>query len=67
MDWNSMKAVVERAWEDRSLLDQTETRQAVADVMQGLDEGKLRVAEPLGGGEWQVNEWVKKAVVLYFP
>ena len=44
MDWNSMKAVVERAWEDRSLLDQTETRQAVADVMPGLDDGKLRVA-----------------------
>lgn len=67
MDWNSMKAVVERAWEDRSLLDQTETRQAVADVMQGLDEGKLRVAEPLGDGEWQVNEWVKQAVLLNFP
>ena len=62
-----MKAVVERAWEDRSLLDQTETRQAVADVMQGLDEGKLRVAEPLGDGEWQVNEWVKQAVLLNFP
>ena len=67
MDWNSMKAVVERAWEDRDLLDQTETRQAVADVMQGLDEGKLRVAEPLGDGEWQVNEWVKQAVLLNFP
>lgn len=67
MDWNSMKAAVERAWEDRSLLDQTETRQAVADVMQGLDEGKLRVAEPLGDGEWQVNEWVKQAVLLNFP
>lgn len=67
MDLNSMKAVVERAWEDRSLLDQTETRQAVADVMQGLDEGKLRVAEPLGDGEWQVNEWVKQAVLLNFP
>ena len=67
MDWNSMKAVVERAWEDRSLLDQTETRQAVADVMQGLDEGKLRVAEPLGDGEWRVNEWVKQAVLLNFP
>ena len=67
MDWNSMKAVVERTWEGRSLLDQTETRQAVADVMQGLDEGKLRVAEPLGDGEWQVNEWVKQAVLLNFP
>ena len=33
MDWNSMKAFVERAWKDKSLLDQTETRQAVADVM----------------------------------
>ena len=67
MDWNSMKAFVERAWKDKSLLDQTETRQAVADVMQGLDEGKLRVAEPLGDGEWQVNEWVKQAVLLNFP
>ena len=51
----------------KGLLDQTETRQAVADVMQGLDEGKLRVAEPLGDSEWQVNEWVKQAVLLNFP
>ena len=62
----AMKELIEAAWEDRSLLEQTKTQDTIRDIIQQIDSGKLRVAEPTAGG-WQVNEWVKKAVVLYFP
>ena len=61
-----MRAIIEAAWEDRSLLEQEETQNAIRSIIKQLDEGDLRVAEPTTEG-WQVNEWVKKAVVLYFP
>jgi 2,3,4,5-tetrahydropyridine-2-carboxylate N-succinyltransferase len=61
-----LQSVIEKAWEDRSLLSNTETIEAIRKVIDLIDEGQLRVAEPLKTG-WQVNEWVKKAVVLYFP
>ena len=61
-----MRAIIEAAWEDRSLLEQKETQNAIRSIITQLDEGDLRVAEPTSEG-WQVNEWVKKAVVLYFP
>ncbi len=61
-----VQAIIEKAWDDRSQLTQHETQQAIREVMEMLDKGKLRVAEPVAGG-WQVNEWVKKAVILYFP
>ena len=67
MNENALRQLVEAAWNDRSLVQLEETRQAVAAVMKGLDDGSLRVAEPLKGGEWQVNEWVKQAVLLNFP
>jgi len=67
MNENALRQLVEAAWNDRSLVQLEETRQAVAAVMKGLDDGSLRVAEPLEGGEWQVNEWVKQAVLLNFP
>ena len=54
------------AWEDRTLLKERKTTDAIHAVIHHLDEGKLRVAEPSEDG-WQVNTWVKKAVVLYFP
>jgi 2,3,4,5-tetrahydropyridine-2-carboxylate N-succinyltransferase len=57
---------IEKAWEDRSLLNELETRNAIREVVNFCDEGKLRCAEPTPNG-WQVNEWVKKAIVLYFP
>jgi 2,3,4,5-tetrahydropyridine-2-carboxylate N-succinyltransferase len=57
---------IERAWEDRSLLQKTEVQTQIRNVIEKLDKGELRVAEPVAGG-WQVNEWVKKAVILYFP
>ena len=61
-----IRAVIEQAWEQRELLQQEETQNAVRAVVDALDAGTLRVAEPTENG-WQVNEWVKKAVVLYFP
>jgi 2,3,4,5-tetrahydropyridine-2-carboxylate N-succinyltransferase len=67
------KLLVEQAWEDRSLLEQYETQQAVFSVIAALDKGEIRAAEPLSDPEvaenqtWQVNDWVKKAVILYFP
>lgn len=67
MDWNSLKTLVESAWENRGLLNDQSTREAIAQVMQALDRGALRVAEPMAGGQWQVNEWVKQAVLLNFP
>jgi 2,3,4,5-tetrahydropyridine-2,6-dicarboxylate N-succinyltransferase len=60
------KPTIEAAWENRALLSVAETITAIEAVIEALDKGKLRVAEPTAGG-WQVNEWVKKAVILYFP
>ncbi len=61
-----MKKVIESAWENRSLLKESKTQDTIREVINQLDEGKLRVAEPSTKG-WKVNEWIKKAVVLYFP
>lgn len=63
---NSLQEIIENAWEDRGLLKEEKTTNAIRQVIDLLDEGTLRVAEPKGN-DWQVNEWVKKAVVLYFP
>ena len=61
-----LKQKIEEAWENRDLLKNTETTNAIREVIEFLDKGELRVAEPTAEG-WQVNEWVKKGVVLYFP
>lgn len=63
---NDLRQIIENAWEQRELLSETEVQDAIRKVIDLLDAGTLRVAEPAGDG-WQVNEWVKKAVVLYFP
>lgn len=62
----NMKNIIEAAWENRSLLEKSETQETIRAVINQLDSGELRVASPTERG-WQVNEWVKKAVVLYFP
>jgi 2,3,4,5-tetrahydropyridine-2-carboxylate N-succinyltransferase len=62
-----MKDIIERAWEDRSLLQQSETLEAINYIIEELDKGRLRVASPAADGTWLVNDWVKKAVILYFP
>jgi 2,3,4,5-tetrahydropyridine-2-carboxylate N-succinyltransferase len=61
-----MQNIIESAWEDRSLLENKATQDTIREVVNQLDAGNLRVASPIEGG-WQVNEWIKKAVVLYFP
>lgn len=61
-----MIQIIEAAWDNRELLTEKETLAAIEMVVEDLDKGKLRVAEPLDDG-WQVNEWIKKAVILYFP
>ena len=63
---NSLQEIIENAWDDRSLLKEENTISAIRKVIDLLDTGNLRVAQP-NAGNWQVNEWVKKAVVLYFP
>ncbi len=62
----ALRELIEKAWINRALLTDKEVITAIRDVIALLDNGKLRVAEPTTNG-WQVNEWVKKAVVLYFP
>ncbi|SNR15665.1 2,3,4,5-tetrahydropyridine-2,6-dicarboxylate N-succinyltransferase [Tenacibaculum jejuense] len=61
-----IRSIIENAWDNRELLKNEETTAAIRKVVDLLDAGELRVAEPTEDG-WQVNEWVKKAVVLYFP
>ena len=63
---DELQSIIEQAWENRALLSEEKTTTAIREVIELLDSGKLRVAEPVADG-WQVNEWVKKAVVMYFP
>jgi len=65
-DMEQLKRTIETAWDNRSLLENALTITAIEKVIALLDAGELRVAEPFEGG-WKVNEWVKKAVILYFP
>ena len=67
--YSEYKEIVERAWDDRSLLADEATKRAIREVVEAVDKGALRTAEPidLEKSLWQVNEWVKKAVILYFP
>ena len=71
---NDLQSIIEKAWENRELLKDETTLKTIREVIALLDSGTLRVAEPtvttsssLSTGSWQVNEWVKKAVVMYFP
>ena len=67
--YDELRTTVERAWDDRTLLQDDTTKAAIREVVELLDKGLLRTAEPvdLARSQWQVNEWVKKAVILYFP
>ena len=59
--------IIEKAWENRELLKESSVQEAISGLVEQLDKGILRVAEPLADGSWKVNDWVKKAVILYFP
>ncbi len=62
-----LQDIIEKAWEDRELLNDKAVQIAIKTVIADLDNGTLRVAEPLADNSWKVNDWVKKAVILYFP
>lgn len=60
------KSIIEKAWDNQELLNERSTISAIEEVIEMLDKGKLRIADN-NDGNWIVHEWVKKAVVLYFP
>lgn len=62
-----MQNIIEAAWLNRELLKEKSTVNTINEVIDLLDKGQLRVAEPSADGSWKVNDWVKKAVILYFP
>ncbi|WP_407481354.1 2,3,4,5-tetrahydropyridine-2,6-dicarboxylate N-succinyltransferase [Elizabethkingia meningoseptica] len=62
----SLQETIEKIWDNRELLQDKENQEIIREVVMQLDSGELRVAEPTENG-WKVNEWVKKAVVMYFP
>ena len=66
MTESQTKSIIEKAWDDRTMLSDPDTLKAIESVLKDLDNGHMRVAQP-GPDGWQVNEWIKKAVVLYFP
>jgi len=61
-----LKKLILEAWENRELLKENKYKEAVREVIDLLDNGKIRVAEKING-EWIVNEWIKQAILLYFP
>ena len=62
----NLRQIIEKAWDNKELLQEEATQTAIREVIELIDNGQLRCAEPIADG-WQVNEWVKKAVVMYFP
>jgi 2,3,4,5-tetrahydropyridine-2-carboxylate N-succinyltransferase len=61
-----MQATIEQAWENREMLKDVSVHKTIRDVIEEIDKGRIRIAEPSLDG-WKVNDWVKKAVILYFP
>lgn len=60
-----LKSLIQEAWSDRTLLQANQHSDAVRAVIEEVDKGRLRVAEPIDGN-WVVNEWVKQAILMYF-
>jgi 2,3,4,5-tetrahydropyridine-2-carboxylate N-succinyltransferase len=63
----NLKSIIESAWEDRAQLKELKVRESILACIALLNKGELRVAFQTGPGEWTVNDWVKKAITLYFP
>src|SRR6187431_1235394 len=63
---NTFQSLIETAWEDRSLVVEKEMQDAILQTIRMLNQGEIRVANQRGPGDWIVNEWVKKAITLYF-
>lgn len=66
VNMNNLQNIIEKAWDDRSLLAKNETKDAIREVVRLLDKGEIRIAEKIEG-RWIVNEWLKKAVIMFFP
>ena len=64
--YKNLQGIIEKAWDDRSLLKEQNVQDVITEIIELLDKGTLRTAQPVGDA-WQVNEWVKKAVIMYFP
>jgi 2,3,4,5-tetrahydropyridine-2,6-dicarboxylate N-succinyltransferase len=62
-----MKDLILSAWENRELLKDENVRTTIEKIVDLVDKGELRVAEPTADGTWITNEWVKKAIIMYFP
>ena len=67
--FDTERIIIEEAWQDRSLLQKDEVKEAIRRIIEAVDKGEVRCAEPLDleNSKWQVNEWVKKAIIMYFP
>ena len=64
-NFRNMKELIAEVWSNRELLKSAAHVDAIRAVIEEVDKGRLRVAEPTDNG-WQVNEWVKQAILLYF-
>lgn len=64
---HDLQPVIEAAWDNRDLLKEKDVRDAIHECIRMLNQGEIRVAEPVSQGNWKVNDWVKKAITLYFP
>jgi len=60
------KEDIEKAWQDRALLSDKNTQETIREIIEEVDKGRIRVATQ-SNDQWQVNDWVKKAIILYFP
>ncbi len=67
--YKELEKIVEQAWENRDLLKEESVKESIRSVVEMVDKGVLRTAEPIDieNSKWQVNEWVKKAIIMYFP
>jgi 2,3,4,5-tetrahydropyridine-2-carboxylate N-succinyltransferase len=63
---NKWKSIIDNAWENRELLKESNTLDCINAIIEEIDKGRLRTAQPTENG-WKVNNWIKKAVILYFP
>lgn len=63
---DKMRNIIEEAWGNRALTEQHEVQSAIREVIDMLDKGKIRIAEKIDN-QWIINEWIKKAVLMYFP
>lgn len=63
----SLKTTIEAAWENRSLINEPATKTAIEEIINQLNDGIIRVSSPNEDGTWTTNDWVKKAIILYFP